>query len=155
TVYSDTPDHDPAELLDAIVFPTAEAIEDHLLATFVPTVYRHDEDLDRAQQWFGYLARHLARLGTHDLAWWQLPAAVRLPRRMLVTAAAVGLMMGLTDFVVEGLLFWQVNVFGVVFATVLGLLTGLAFAFALSRYSVLEPSRVRVRIRGRTKVRAR
>ncbi|MFB6806213.1 hypothetical protein [Streptomyces sp. NPDC056387] len=40
TVHSDSPAQDPAQLLDAVRFPTAESIEEHLLAGFVPTVYR-------------------------------------------------------------------------------------------------------------------
>ncbi len=35
-IYSDTPDHDPAELL---TFGTADEIERHLLGSFVPAVY--------------------------------------------------------------------------------------------------------------------
>ncbi|WP_052441633.1 helix-turn-helix domain-containing protein [Streptacidiphilus anmyonensis] len=40
TLYSETPDQDPAVLLDTDRFPTPRALEEHLLAGFVPTVYR-------------------------------------------------------------------------------------------------------------------
>lgn len=152
TIYSDTPDHDPAELLG---FPTPEAIEDHLLGTYVPTVYRHDEDADRAERWLGFLARGLTGLGTHDLAWWQVAATVPMWCRMLVTGLLVGLVMGGTDLVVEGLLLWQVSGYALAFATVLGVIAGLAFAVVLSRVAALEPSRVRVRLRGRVRRRRR
>ena len=49
TIYSDTPDHDPAELLDIDRFDTREAIERHLLGSFVPTVYRQQPG-DRARR---------------------------------------------------------------------------------------------------------
>ncbi|OLF06704.1 hypothetical protein BLA60_31090 [Actinophytocola xinjiangensis] len=106
TLYSDTPDHDPAELLDTARFPTQESIERHLLANFVPTVYRPgspDLDTERVQHWLGFLAHHLHRLGTPDLAWWQL--GDRMPRwlRMVVAGTSVGLLAGVVAGVVTGL----------------------------------------------------
>ncbi|MFI7672988.1 helix-turn-helix domain-containing protein [Actinophytocola sp. NPDC049390] len=70
-VYSGPDGRDPAELLDADRFASQYAIEDHLLGSFIPTVYR-DRDAGRARGWFGYLALHANRLGTPDIAWWQL-----------------------------------------------------------------------------------
>ena len=40
TIYSDTPDHDPAELLDPDRFTSPAAVVQHLLAAFIPAVYR-------------------------------------------------------------------------------------------------------------------
>lgn len=165
TVYSDTPDHDPAELLDTGRFPTRESLADHLLANFVPTVYRdrtgrEDWDVARVQRWLGYLAGHLTRLGTHDLAWWQLGLAMSRATRVLVVGLAVGLTVGLADLVVEGILLQGVSPFLAVFSTVLGVVAGAAFALGyhlLARpgRAAFEPARVRLRFRGRTPRRVR
>ena len=83
-IYSDNAGGDPSELLDADRFGSQYALEDHLLGSFIPTVYRDRHprwDPERVRNWLGYLAGHLDRLGTHDLAWWQLGSrdAPRLP----------------------------------------------------------------------------
>jgi hypothetical protein len=39
TIYSDTIDHDPLELLDSKRYADVPALEDHLLSTFVPVAY--------------------------------------------------------------------------------------------------------------------
>src|SRR5205823_6387867 len=110
-----TPDHDPAGLLDAARFPTAEAIEDHLLDAFVPAVYQQphptrngntkrrprDGPAD-AHRWHTYVATHLQRLGTNDLAWWGLRDTIPVAARVLTLAAAVGLAGGLMVGLTEG-----------------------------------------------------
>ncbi|HEX6357618.1 helix-turn-helix domain-containing protein [Actinophytocola sp.] len=162
TIYSDAPDHDPAELLDTGRFPSGASLEDHLLANFVPTVYRRGPgedgrwDLDRVQHWLGHLSRHLTNLGTYDLAWWQLGTAVRRPARVLVVGFVVGLVIGFADLVVEavqllatGLLTVQTAVFLVVFAVALGGVCGVAFGVAYDLLgAVFEPTHVRIRFRG-------
>lgn len=79
-VYADA-SGDPAELADPHRFPTAVAIEHHLLDELLPTLYarerRRDPSAGRwgqdgAHRYLTYLARGLCRQGTHDLAWWQL-----------------------------------------------------------------------------------
>jgi hypothetical protein len=104
-IYSDTPDHDPAELLTR--FDTREAIERHLLASFVPTVYRHPpdhgHDIDRVEHWLGWLAHHLDRLGRADLAWWQLGDRMRVWQRMLVSGLVLGVATGFPAVLVFGL----------------------------------------------------
>ncbi|MDQ7803017.1 helix-turn-helix domain-containing protein [Amycolatopsis sp. A133] len=163
TVYSDAPGEDPAVLLDTTRFPTAEAVEDHLLGSFVPTVYRDRPRWDpgRARRWLGHLARHLDRLGTHDLAWWRLGGSLRRSSRILavvlsamlatavadwlffvpVDVAALGFLPGLRAALVDGLLVG--SVVGLAFGLVHGIMVvygGLVF----------EPSRMQVRLRGRT-----
>jgi hypothetical protein len=39
TIYSDTIDHDPLELVDSTRYADVPALEDHLLSTFVPVAY--------------------------------------------------------------------------------------------------------------------
>ncbi|AUG79447.1 XRE family transcriptional regulator [Kitasatospora sp. MMS16-BH015] len=98
TMYSEEPGSDPGELLDAVRFPDAHAVEEHLLAGFVPTVYRsgvpdrvtgrrREWDADRARHWLGHLAHHLARLDRErqDLAWWQLGDSAGAWARVLAT----------------------------------------------------------------------
>jgi transcriptional regulator with XRE-family HTH domain len=168
TIYSDTPDHDPAELLDAGRFGTREAIEQHLLGRFVPTVYRHQPggrafDEDRVEHWLGFLAHHLDRLGTHDLAWWQLGNRMPGWLRMIVSGLVLGIAAGLPAALVIGLIH-TVGVGtsdagignGLSAALAAGPLEGLAVAMTVGlahgaslafRGTVFEPSRVRFQLR--------
>ncbi|URM88878.1 NACHT domain-containing protein [Streptomyces sp. MRC013] len=109
TVYS-APDSDPAELLG---HADAESVSHHLLDSLVPAVFADEPttvdpagpDVRRtaANRWhagdakmsLGFLARHLRRQGTDDIAWWELHRA--LPPKPVgplsgpVVGAAVGL----------------------------------------------------------------
>ncbi len=158
-IYSDSAGADPSVLLDTGRFGSQYELEDHLLGSFIPTVYRdlHPRwEFERVRGWFGYLAQHLDRLDTHDLAWWQLGSAMRRVSRMLV----VGLVAGLAVGVFSGLLIWLtaslVGGRGLValvatlgnwlgFGLALGLAHGAGIAFGGGAF---EPSRVRLRTRG-------
>ncbi|HEY3712615.1 MAG TPA: helix-turn-helix domain-containing protein [Amycolatopsis sp.] len=170
TSYSNTPGRDPAELLDTERFATPEAIEDHLLDSFIPTVYRYQPDnrptgrrrrweLDRVQHWLGYLATHLDRLGTRDLAWWQLNSTLRRSSRVLAVGIVAALAIGLVDSLVDGLLDGVGG--GLLSGLVNGFIVGPAFALVhgilvVSGRTAIEPSRVRLRLlRGTGDVRAR
>jgi hypothetical protein len=145
-IYSDNSVNDPAELLDSERFPTPQALEQHLLAAFVPTVFRSAVAAggrwkpQQADRWLTYLAGHLHRLGTQDLAWWQLRDSVPKPARLL----AFGFAGGISGFAV----------FGLVVSLTAGLLGGLAvggvgaLAVGLSNSGPL-PTRVHLEIRGR------
>lgn len=138
-IYSDTPDHDPAELLR---FHDADEIERHLLGSFVPAVY--GAEAERVQPWLGYLADHLARLETHDVAWWQFGTSSK------VTGLGIGVAVGLTDLVFQSLV-EGLDARSVVFALVIGLVTGVIFGSVhwwIVRSSPLEPTRTRIRLRG-------
>ncbi|MCX4602432.1 helix-turn-helix domain-containing protein [Streptomyces anulatus] len=128
TMYSEAPGRDPAELLDAGRFPTASSLEDHLLAGFVPTVYRprvaeraatgdpdrdrrqdrrdrdrrRNWDPDRARHWLGHLAHHLVRLDRdrHDLAWWQIGESLPRSTRVLTVALVSALCVTVSDWAV-------------------------------------------------------
>ncbi|MEV7684997.1 helix-turn-helix domain-containing protein [Streptomyces bungoensis] len=161
TVYSDTPDRDPASLLDTERFPTAQRLEAHLLDDFLPTVYpprprpgSGDWDPDRARRWLGYLAHHLTELKTPDLAWWRLGNGLRDSTRTLVTALLTGLVIGLVDGVVAAA-FGSPLVGSLLDGTVVGLLSGFLFGLVhWLTYTVtgkdVTPSAVRLRIHGRT-----
>ena len=81
-IYSDTTDRDPAELLATDQFPTVNSISDHLLTSFVHSAYRRQPlnravgldqrwSVEQATHWLGFLATHLTRRRTTDLAWWE------------------------------------------------------------------------------------
>ncbi|WP_211363695.1 helix-turn-helix domain-containing protein [Saccharothrix saharensis] len=111
--YGDATGRDPAELLDARRFPTAESIADHLLAGFVPTAYRR-RPLDRAvgldqrwsvedaTRWLRFLATHLDRRRTTDLAWWEFGTASGRWSRTLVLGLFAGVTAAVVDWLVEG-----------------------------------------------------
>ena len=173
TIYSDTPDHDPAALLD---LGDREAIERHLLGSFVPTVYQHrpgkaGHDVDRVERWLGFLAHHLDRLGTHDLAWWQLGSRMPGWLRMVVSGAVIGITVGIPAGLVIALSYAvgvgtpaeglggglaaglaAAPVEGLAAALTVGLAHGAVLAFG---GAVFAPSRVRLRLRGaRRRIRA-
>ncbi|MBB4908370.1 NACHT domain-containing protein [Actinophytocola algeriensis] len=172
TVYSDTPDHDPAELLDTGRYATREAIERHLLGTVVPAAYKDQpgraaHETDRVEHWLGFLAHHLDRLGTHDLAWWQLGDRTPGWLRMVVSGMVLGLAAGIPSTCVIGLshLFGVGTAnggFGTGLAAALaaGPMEGLAVALTVGLAhgavlalggAVFAPSRVRMRLRGRSR----
>ncbi|MFI9272064.1 helix-turn-helix domain-containing protein [Kitasatospora sp. NPDC052896] len=119
TLYSDTPGQDAAVLLDTARFPTPEALEEHLLAGFVPTVYRRRPptppsaggprphrawDPQRARHYLGYLAGHLDRpeqRDRQDLAWWQLSGSLSLFSRLLAVVLACSLVTAVSDWLVS------------------------------------------------------
>ncbi|MFE9009050.1 helix-turn-helix domain-containing protein [Streptomyces sp. NPDC007875] len=173
TMYSETPGKDPVELFDTTRFPTGRDIEEHLLAGFVPTLYRHrapertdtargqrDRDAEQAQRWLGYLAHSLTH-GTHDrqdLAWWRLGESVRLSTRILHTA----LLSALCMFAANWLVILLASSFGYLpthtqgtlllgALALTGLLSAVAFvlghcALALFGRSAAVPSQVRLRL---------
>ncbi|UKD59518.1 helix-turn-helix domain-containing protein [Amycolatopsis sp. FU40] len=168
TVYS--AGRDPAVLLDTARFPTSHALEDHLLASFVPTVYEHRPphaarplrswDPERAQRWLGYLAQHVGQLDEHDLAWWQLGASLRRSSRIL----AVVLASTLAIAVLNWLVFVPLDLVGrgtaftfragLMDGLLIGPMVGLAFGLVHGLMIVcggrgIEPSRVQIRLRGR------
>lgn len=178
TMYSDTPDRNPGELLDTTRFPDAHAIEEHLLAGFVPTVYqrraleRPDNgrphrarwDPEQAQRWLGYLAHHLVRLDRErqDLAWWELGTSMRRSSRTLIIGFLGGLAFGVTtaignipvDLVAtsHGLGFAIVRglVVGLLHGLAAGLLFGLVYWYASER-EAFKPSPVRIKLSAGTR----
>jgi hypothetical protein len=178
TVYSDAPSTDPAELLDTTRFPTGHAIEEHLLAGFVPTLYRRrapvrtahgqppppqpERDPERVRQWLGYLAHHLVSvddLDQQDLAWWRISHSLRRSARVLAVALTCALSTTLAEWSV-GLIVHQfgsdiaAGIGQVIFeGALLGPIAGLAFGsvyWLMSRFGgiTFEPACVRLRLPG-------
>jgi transcriptional regulator with XRE-family HTH domain len=159
-IYSDPAGRDPLVLLDSDRFASQYELEDHLLGSFIPTVYRDQHprwDAERVRGWLGYLARHLDHLDTHDLAWWQLGNPMRRVSRALV----VGLVCGLAIGLLSGLVVWLVDTPAAGRGPVNALVTvlenwfGFGLAYALAHGvgltlggGAFEPSRVRLRAHG-------
>ena len=117
-VYS-APGAAPGELIAHEQSTDQGELERHLLDAFVPATYQQAPPdstsipaLGRvaypplqARVWLTFLARHLARLDTGDLAWWRL--ADMMPRAALAvgTALPVGLLFGLASSVAVGSIF--------------------------------------------------
>ncbi|MFD8073918.1 NACHT domain-containing protein [Streptomyces sp. NPDC059718] len=83
TVYEDT-SSDPAELLTPRFHSTA-ALEQHLLEAFVPAAFHNAPSVtgDDARRWLSFLAHHLQRHQTRDLAWWQMRRMLPKPLHVL------------------------------------------------------------------------
>lgn len=162
-VYSDTPDNDPATLLETERFGSPEELEDHLLDNFITTAYRPRPeqrngsgprrafDPERAQYWLGYLAHHLTRLDTPNLEWWRLGYGLRRTTRTLVTALVICLAIGLVDSVVgtlfDPLAFQLAD--GLVAGLLSGLLFGIAYWFMVAADdAAVEPSGMRMKMFG-------
>ncbi|EME63735.1 helix-turn-helix domain-containing protein [Amycolatopsis decaplanina] len=166
TVYSDSRDRDPVSLLDTGRFPTAQALEEHLLDTFIPTVYggqretgdiRERWDLEQIRHWLGFLADDLDRRDTGDLEWWRLGSSLsRWSRVLLVTAFAwlatslvVWFVLSPLNSLTSGLPFRFSVVFvdGLVSGAVIAVPFGLLYSLLVVRKAgTLEPTRVRVRL---------
>ncbi|WP_381802406.1 helix-turn-helix domain-containing protein [Streptomyces niveus] len=172
TMYSEAPGKDPEELLDTARFPTTGHLEEHLLAGFVPTVYRRrpleradagrrqrNRDPQQAQRWLGYLAHSLTQ-GTHDqqdLAWWRLGESVRVSTRILHTVLISTLCMAMANWLVQLLATASGHVEptglgpSVLYGLLGGVCSGAAFGityFALTVFgrTTAVPSRVRLRL---------
>ncbi|SFB43544.1 NACHT domain-containing protein [Amycolatopsis marina] len=173
TVYSDSRDRDPTELLDTARFPTPHAIEAHLLDSFVPTVYsaqsafdrngttRQNWDADRVQHWLGFLADDLDRRGTGDLEWWRMDGRLRGSSRVLLMTAFVTVITALLDWLIfapvtailtQREMYWHVVLLdGLAVGPIIGIPFGLLYLLMVVRKGgMLEPTRVRVRLRDRS-----
>ncbi|WP_243793774.1 NACHT domain-containing protein [Saccharopolyspora gloriosae] len=164
--------NDPNELLDRNRFGTRAALEDHLLANLVPTVFdprpgKHSAKIScswepaHVERWLALLARHLQRLkDTQDLAWWQISGSMYRVSRALVIAFVTGLAVLLTVSLMSGAVFLlsgyelgdalptivQTGLFSAVPAGAgFGIAYGAALVVTPAR---TEPSRMRLPIRG-------
>ncbi|MGK5546050.1 helix-turn-helix domain-containing protein [Streptomyces sp. URMC 127] len=158
---------DPASLLDTSRFPTPNDLEDHLLSSFVPALYQtHSAGLrrpawsaDRVQHWLGYLAGHLDRLGTPDLAWWQLGNSFSRSSRILGVTLTSAIVTTLADWLVylpayvADLGFAPGLRAGLLDGLLLGPVVGLGFGLVYGLMivygrAVFEPARIQMRLSG-------
>lgn len=152
------PATDPIELIDPNRFTDRATIEDHLLDAFIPSVYTPylpPPAADRAgaspplyppevaHRWLAFLAGHLQRYQTRDLAWWQLHDALPAGTRW-----TIGLLLGVLSGVFAGL--------GVMIGS--GLVNGFAAALAgglaagLVAVPPSHPRYVNLQMRGRLRL---
>lgn len=113
TVYGDAPG-DPRELLDAR-FSTTAALENHLLDQLIPAAYHRSEPrgdsrppgwtAEDVTPWLIFLARHMARFGHVDLAWWRIETRVVRALCELVNAVVCGAILVYTFGVMAGIVF--------------------------------------------------
>lgn len=148
--YSDT-SADPGQMLEAR-FADQRTLEEHLLASFVPAIYsgqraatcmpatdlRARYDSDQACEWLAMLASHLNKLGTRDLAWWQIAEAVPQRTRCALTAGVIILMMGIVVILAAG------PKVGTIYALVYGLAAGVVQGAGHGQ----SPSYVEIRLHG-------
>lgn len=170
TMYSEAPGEDATELLDTAWFPDENSLEDHLLAGFVPTVYRrrvaeltagghpHQErnrDPARAERWLGYLAHHLAGFDREqqDLAWWRISDSLRPVTRVLATVLTSAVCIAVSVWLVGGVPLspapGEILLMGALMGAGAGLAFGSAYAVVTSfGGKTFEPTQVRLRLPG-------
>ena len=112
SVYSDSPNRDPYELLS---FEDRPELENHLLDAFVPAVYdlppsgrrmrrHHHWSSQDAQRWLEILATHSTKKGNGDVAWWELREISSRWTQALVMGLAVGSLCGTVAGIANALL---------------------------------------------------
>ncbi|MFD4605675.1 NACHT domain-containing protein [Streptomyces sp. NPDC058464] len=74
--------NDPAELLQD-QFADPAILEQHLLEAYVPAAFADSPHTEQAYRWLRYLAGHMQRQTTRQLAWWQLRHELPWPLRRL------------------------------------------------------------------------
>lgn len=85
TIYSDTPNTNPKELLDTDVLQSPEMVEQHLLTAFLPAAYHQPPQRRsavakitgryaeaKARRWL----THLASGPAHEIGWWRMSGTV-------------------------------------------------------------------------------
>lgn len=172
TVYGEGQVADPRELTEAARFPTEESLQRHLLAGFLPTVYRprpaephtgnarrRDWTPEHAQRWLGYLARNLAQADRErqDIAWWEISRSLRTSTRVLAVAAVSALCVAVPVWLADTLLMVLLRdlqpVRAVTEGAALGLGAGLTCGALYAGMvafggNVFAPSRTRLRLHG-------
>ncbi|HYW25991.1 MAG TPA: hypothetical protein VE953_17595 [Terriglobales bacterium] len=159
TVYALDRAADPGELVRCA---SREAIEDRLLDALLPALFGAGSTrwtADRARVWLAFLAAHLRRRGTRDLAWWELArgGALRWIRRGLGLGFVAGLVAGLLAELVADLatgtgfnLSFEITVSltGAVWtATLAGIGSAIVVGLRLfGRAALSGPSRLRLRL---------
>lgn len=154
TAYSG-PAADPAKLSAAANFPDRASLEEHLLGAFLPAAYPrqlprpasaaeihppvlYQYEPEKARRWLTFLAQHLRRARTRDIAWWQLADAIPWLTRGLIFGLPPAVFFAITGDVAGGY--------------TIGIAYGVAFALAGFATNSLGkrsgPLRVELRFRG-------
>lgn len=130
---------DPAELCDTRRFPTHTRVEEYLFDAFIPAAYRHPRGArhgpwtsEKAATYLAFLARHLERDSTTDLAWWQLRRAAPYRLFLFSSMAAFAGVAGVGGAIATGLR-------GLAVGLGYGLLLGYTLGTALGKDSQSKP----------------
>jgi hypothetical protein len=94
---------DPAGLCDRHAYPDSESIRDHLLGSFIKAAYRpgrgpkaaRPPSAGDAELWLTFLACHLERSNTTQLAWWELVGEAPVSLTPLVVGTICGISAGI------------------------------------------------------------
>ncbi|RLK54345.1 helix-turn-helix domain-containing protein [Actinokineospora cianjurensis] len=149
---------DPAALTDPAL-DTRAVVEEHLLAGYVPSVYRDNRrwPLPRVRHWLG----GLAEMSPVEVAWWRLGDALSRSTRVLAVVIATSLVTAVCDIAVSapfilanGLGPVTVLLDGLLIGPVVGLGFGVIYGLMIVYLDVsVGPSRVRLRLGNRVRVR--
>ncbi|MFJ1764742.1 BTAD domain-containing putative transcriptional regulator [Amycolatopsis sp. NPDC088138] len=142
------PTSDPADLSDQRRFPDRAAVEDHLLDAFLPASYAgrprppgtavRGYRPDQARRWLTFLAHHLRRTRTAELAWWHLVRSVSRPARGVLLSLPAACLFALAGLLADG----------PVMATTYGLATAVGGCAAQGWGTRAGAQRVEVRFHG-------
>lgn len=135
---------DPRELLDPVRFASQAAVERHLLDSFVTAAYEQQPGRyrpEQAREWLRFLARHMNRLGTPDLAWWDLARAVRPGTQGVLAGLSSGLIAATAGYVADG------TVGGIAYAVGAGVAVGVGHVLGHTP----RPSHAELRFHGTAK----
>jgi hypothetical protein len=150
------PDRQPRMLLSKASNSSESALERHLLESFIPAVYadrpaapgqtisarRRQWDAALARRYLSFIAEHLHRHKTRDLAWWELHSALRRPtfrvRLSLIYGAVFAIVIG--AILLVGVITQHVRSLATIIP-LLGLMIASFIAIALATALFLIPSR--------------
>jgi NACHT domain len=127
----------PAELCNVAVFPTRDAVEEHLFRAFVPAAYRPRKDARKnrwneqdAERWLAFLADYFLQEDRQGiLEWWNLRAAA--PGWLV--PAVVGIISGIASGLAAG--FGRHVGFGIGIGLGVGAFVGLAVGIGIRHLS--------------------
>ncbi|MET8454055.1 NACHT domain-containing protein [Streptomyces sp. NPDC005209] len=119
-VYNET-GNDPAELLQDR-FDDPAVLERHLLEAYVPAAFADSPHTEQAHRWLRYLATHMQRQTTRQLAWWKLRHELPWPLRRLGPVLLLGGLAVITVWVSARTSPWPVTLGSYVAGVCLGYL---------------------------------
>jgi len=111
TRYSNAKNADPAELLDMERFPSRRALEQHLIAQFIPAIYTpRDKRVDhwraaQAHRYLSFIGREMNRTGNGSRRLLDIGATRHWPLNIVVVASFAGLTVGLPCGFLLGLIY--------------------------------------------------
>jgi hypothetical protein len=85
----------PGEMTDLAVFPTSDALRDHLVDQILISAYPDEHQRERVERWLSWIA---GQMGTsRDLAWWDIPTWMSHLQLRLAGVLGIGIIAGLVS----------------------------------------------------------